>query len=121
MNPIIVRRVVRTPKYVQRRLVPGVTLVRTVDYVVDSDLIVDVSESFVDQQSSEARSHEWVEFDESPERVSVINIVENEICRVIEDVLDSPKEIYAKICVAQSEGMTISGSATQSSPGTVVG
>lgn len=121
MNPIIVRRIVRTPKIVLRRLVPGVTIVRVIQHVVNSDLIVDVSESFIDQQSSETRSHEWEGFDEPPEKMSEINIVENEMLRTVSGVLDSPEEIYAKILIAQSEGMMISGSATQSSPGTSVG
>lgn len=121
VHPIIVRRVIRTAKVVSGRLVAGKTVMRVVEHVINSDIITHVGESFVDPKLVVGCAHEWPDLEGPPEKLSEIHYVENEILQSVTDVLESPGDIYANICVAQSAGMTVIGSATQSNPGTTVG
>lgn len=121
VHSIIVKQVIRAAKVVSGRIVAGKTVMRVVAHVINSDLITHVSESFVNPKAVVWRSHEWPDLGAPPEKLSEIHYVENEILQSITDVVESPEDIYVKICVAQSAGMTVTGSATQSIPGTTVG
>ena len=121
VHSIIVKQVIRTTKVVSGRVVAGKTVMRVVEHAINSDLITHVSESFVDPKLITGRSHEWLDLDGPPEKLSEIHYVENEILQSVTDVLESAGAIHVKICVAQFAGMMVTGSATQSSPGTVVG
>ena len=82
---------------------------RSVEHLMDSDLIVDVSEDFVDMSATGARALQWPDLPHSPKKLSVVQFVANEMLHTIEHVVPSPKAIYAMILLAQSEGMKISG------------
>jgi len=109
MRPIIVKRVIYTTKIAAGRSVAGKFVMRTVNQVVDSDLITDVAEDFVDHHSTEARSKEWPDLKEPPEKLSEISFVANEILHTISNVLDSPEAIFMKIKAAQSGGVMNDG------------
>jgi len=110
MHRILFCRAVLTDTVVDGRPVKGRAVMRSVEHLMDSDIIVDVSEDFVDMSSPGARGLKWPDLPKPPEKLSVVQFVANDMLQTIEYVVQSPREIYAMILLAQSEGMKISGS-----------